>query len=372
MPATPPRDARGHRALARRWYTSRDVFDLEMERIFLGRWRYAGRSSDLDAPGRCLTCDVGSESAIVVRDADFGLHAFHNQCRHRGTRLCDAGVTDVGRAIRCPYHAWTYSLRGELIGAPNMADVAAFSRSEWPLHSVAVTEWEGCVMLNFAEAPAPFAEEFAPLLGKFGPWRLDELRPVHEIRYDVAANWKLVFQNYSECYHCPTLHPHLDRLTPYRGAANDLEEGPFLGGPMELTRSDGSMTMSGARCAPPLPGIADTRGDLVYYYTVLPNLLLSLHPDYVMIHRLEPQDVDRTGVVCQWLFHPDAAATPGFDPNDAIEFWNVTNLQDWEVCERSQRGVSSRRYVPGPYSNLESMIAAWDREYLRIMKGDGA
>ncbi len=176
-------------------------------------------------------------------------------------------------------------------------------------------------------------------------------------------------ENYSECYHCPTLHPQLNRLTPFRDSTNDLEDGPFLGGPMRLTGDSQSMTMTGRSCASPLGSVAGEDLRLVYYYTVFPNMLLSLFPDYALVHRLERRAVDQTRIVCDWLFHPEAMHQPGFDPSDAIEFWSVTNTQDWQVSEMSHRGIASRAYVPGPYAELESMIAAWDREYLRALEG---
>jgi len=174
----------------------------------------------------------------------------------------------------------------------------------------------------------------------------------------------LIFQNYSECYHCPSLHPVLNKLTPFRNSSNNLEEGPFLGGPMRMSIDGGSMTMSGQTCALSLGDLSGEALNCVQYYTLYPNMLLSLLPDYVLIHRIERLAPDRSRVICDWLFHPAATAAPDFDPSGAIEFWSMTNEQDWGVSELSQKGISSQAYTPGPYSELESMIAAWDREYL--------
>lgn len=348
-----------------RYYASPEIYDRETERIFLRQWIFAGRTHVLPNAGDYFVRDFENESVIVVRGDDGELRAFHNACRHRGTRICREAHGQFTAGIRCPYHAWTYGLSGELRGVPNMKDDPHFCRDDWPLKPVALAEWDGCVMLNLAPDPVPFAEAYAPFLGKFERWRLGDVVSAHQVVYELRANWKLVFQNYSECYHCPSLHPRLNELTPYRDSINDLEEGPLLGGPMRMSKAGGSMTMDGERCARPLPGVAGEDLDLVYYYTVFPNLLLSLHPDYVLMHRIERLAVDRTRIVCEWLFHPEAMARDDFDPKPAIEFWNMTNLQDWEVSERSQDGVSSRFYTPGPYLPLESMIAAWDREYLR-------
>ncbi|MDX1396677.1 MAG: aromatic ring-hydroxylating dioxygenase subunit alpha [Gemmatimonadota bacterium] len=363
------RTAAGARTLGREYYTSPAIWDAETERIFLRRWLYVGRSSALEGTGSYVLYDAGTECVIVLRDRDDAVRAFHNVCRHRGTRLATERAGRFGKSIQCPYHAWTYGLDGALIGAPFMDEVDGFSRDDYPLHPVRVAEWDGGVFVSLDAGAPPFEEAFAPLIGKFARWRPDELRVAHSITYEIDANWKLVFQNYSECYHCPTLHPVLNRLTPFRGSSNDLVEGPFLGGPMRMAMRGGSMTMDGQRCAAPLGDLQGEDLDLVQYYTVFPNMLLSLHPDYALIHRIDRLAVDRTRIVCEWLFHPDAIDAPGFDPGPAVEFWNMTNLQDWKVSELSQAGISSRAYVPGPYSELESMIAAWDREYLRALAG---
>ena len=198
------------------------------------------------------------------------------------------------------------------------------------------------------------------------------LRPAKRIEYDVRANWKLMFENYSECYHCPGVHPMLSKISPYDSAENDLAEGPFLGGFMKINPGK-SLSMSGNACA---LGIEHDHvqehekvsTQRVFYYSIFPNMLLSLHPEYAMVHQLWPQSPDRTLIVCDWFFHPEAFARKDFKPEDAIEFWDMTNKQDWHVCELSQQGIASRAYQPGPYSSREKIPAAWDKYYLRIMK----
>ena len=355
------------RTLERRYYTGDDVYARETEHIFFDRWLFAGRASQVKTPGSYMLFEVESESIIILRAHDGTLHAHHNVCRHRGTRLVTQPAGTFGKSIQCGYHAWTYALDGRLTGAPFMDEVESFCKDNYPLLSVELAEWEGCIFVNLSGAPEPFEQAFAPLIDKFDRWGLAELQIAHRIEYELSANWKLVFQNYSECYHCPALHPTLNKLTPFRNAWNDLEEGPFLGGPMRMSIEGGSMTMSGQRCAAPLGRLDGEDLNLVQYYTVFPNLLLSLHPDYVLIHRIDRLATDRTRIVCDWLFHPDEMAGPDFDPEPAIKFWNMTNEQDWMVSELSQAGISSRAYTPGPYAELESMIAAWDREYLRSL-----
>jgi Rieske 2Fe-2S family protein len=205
-------------------------------------------------------------------------------------------------------------------------------------------------------------------VGKFTPWNLPNLRSARRIEYDVHANWKLIFENYSECYHCPGVHPTLTKLSPYDSAENDLFEGPFLGGFMLITKGR-SLSMSGNICAIPVNGRSEDQDDIrIFYYSIFPNMLLSLHSDYVMVHQIWPQSPERTLILCDWFFHPDAASEANFRPDDAVEFWDMTNKQDWHVCELSQQGIASCAYQPGPYSGRESIPAAWDREYLRHLR----
>jgi Rieske 2Fe-2S family protein len=245
-----------------------------------------------------------------------------------------------------------------------MDEVPGFDRSEYSLHPVNLGLWEGFIFVNLDGEAMPLEEWFTPLVGKFSHWNLPALKSAKRVEYDVKANWKLMFENYSECYHCPGVHPMLSKVSPYDSAENDLTEGPFLGGFMKINQGK-SLTMSGNACALPVGKIENLQE--VFYYSIFPNMLLSLHPEYAMVHQLWPQSPERTLIVCDWLFHPEAMQRDDFNPEDAIEFWDITNKQDWHVCELSQQGIASRAYEPGPYSSRESIPAAWDREYLRRM-----
>jgi Rieske 2Fe-2S family protein len=374
--------AAGAKTLPQDYFVSPEVFAKEQDKIFARHWVLAGHQSQIANAGDYFVQEVAGESLIIARDQKDEARAFYNVCRHRGTRLCEE-ETGHSSTIQCPYHAWTYGLDGRLVGAPHMGSesVPGFDKADYSLHEVSLAVWEGFLFVNLArdastERGGYSSEEwFAPLTGKFSHWNLPRLRSAKRIEYDVRANWKLIFENYSECYHCPGVHPALQRLTPYDLAENDLCEGPFLGGFMPITKGK-SLTMSGNACA---PGVGDKEEaekeekDRVFYYSIFPSMLLSMHPDYVMVHQLWPQSPERTLILCDWLFHPDAeaAAASGsgykYDPEDAIEFWDMTNKQDWHVCELSQQGIASRAYQPGPYSPRESIPAAWDREYLRQM-----
>ena len=358
----------GARTMPREYYTSPAILAEEWETIFARAWNCVGRASAIPQRGDYMLRTVAGESLIIVRGADDTLRAFFNVCRHRGTRLCTAESGRFSGSIQCPYHAWTFGIDGRLIGAPHMQEVEGFRKQDYPLHAAALAEWEGFIFVSIADRPVPFAEWFAPMLHRLSRFNLSGLKVGHQVKYDVAANWKLVFQNYSECLHCPTIHPELAAVLPYQSGANDLTEGPFLGGYMEITEPNQSATMTGRACGRVVNdalGTDDRRR--AYYYSLMPNLLLSVHPDYANYYLVSPVTVDRTIVESEWMFHPENDGDPAFNPSDAITFWDVTNRQDWDIVARSQQGISSRRYTPGPYSPRESIPAAWDREYLRLM-----
>ena len=358
--------APGATTLPQRYFISPEIFAEEQTAIFSAQWVLVGHQSQIGRPGDYFVREVAGESLIIARDREGTIRGFYNVCRHRGTRLCE-DQSGHSSTIQCPYHAWTYGLDGRLIGVPHMERVPGFDKADYSLHTVNVGVWEGFIFINLADDPMPLEKWFAPLAGKFSQWNMPRLRSARRIEYDVRANWKLMFENYSECYHCPGVHPMLSKVSPYDSAENDLTEGPFLGGFMKVNKGK-SLTMSGNACALSVGDGDDLHH--VFYYSIFPNMLLSMHPEYVMVHQLWPQSPERTLILCDWFFHPDAAGAtdPVYNPDDAIEFWDMTNKQDWHVCELSQLGIASRVYQPGPYSPRESIPAAWDREYLRYLR----
>ncbi len=357
----------GAHTLPGRYFTSPEIFAEETEKIFLQRWLCVGRESQIARQGDYFLQQVGKESIIILRDRSDRVRAFYNVCRHRGTRLCEEQRGQLAGTIQCPYHAWTYTLDGRLIGAPSADTIEDFDKADWPLHPVALATWEGFLFINLAEEPEPFAEAYAPLQGRFSRFNLPALSAYRRIDYQLACNWKFVVQNYSECYHCPLVHPALVKLSPPTSGENDLYRGPFLGGYMEIVDSSESLTVSGRSCGVMVGDLPDEDLKRVYYYSLFPNMLLSLHPDYVMYHTLWPKSPGETLVTCEWLFHPDTLSDPQFKPDDGVEFWDLTNRQDWHVCELSNAGVQSKSYTPGPYSRREGLSAAFDQEVLQSL-----
>ena len=358
----------GARTLPGRYYTSAEVFAAEQDKVFARHWICVGRTGDVGR-GEYALVDVAGESIIVLRDQGGTLRAFFNVCRHRGTRLCEASRGHLSETIQCPYHAWTYGLDGRLIGAPHMNEVEGFDKKDFPLHAVRLEEWSGFGFVSLSAEAPPLAETLAPLGGRFDRFNLAALKKVRRIEYDVAANWKLILQNYNECLHCPTIHPELTTKLPYTSGANDLVDGPFLGGYMEIKAPHQSATMSGRTCALPLGELGEDDRHRAFYYALFPSMMLSLHPDYAVYYTVWPLTPTTSRVVCEWMVHPEAPNAAGYNIADAEEFWDRTNRQDWHICEQSQLGISSRAYQPGPYSPRESIPAAWDREYLKQLQG---
>jgi Rieske 2Fe-2S family protein len=345
-----------------RYYTDPDVFRRELDVFYLDSWICAGRAEWIPEPGDFFLCEVAGESIIVTRDLQGEVRAHYNVCRHRGTRLCTEREGRFRGRILCPYHGWTYGLDGALIGAPHM-DEAGFRSDDYPLHSASVAVWDGHAFVHLGSDPPLLADQLGTLPEKFAAWHMQDLQLVRRIVYDVKANWKLVVLNYNECLHCPLLHPALNRLTDYLGADNEAPAAGYVGGAMRLRDGAETMSTDGKRRRAYLPGLDEHQRGRVEYYAIFPNMLLSLHPDYMMLHRLWPREVHRTEVVCEWYFHPNEIGKPDFVPDDAIEFWDVTNREDWAISEQSQAGIQSRRYSPGPYTGRETLLHAFD-EYI--------
>jgi glycine betaine catabolism A len=368
MAVTEPSVAR--RTLEARYYTDPAWFDAEMDAIFAHMWIHAGRLEEFAGRGDFVRRDVAGASVLLVGDGSGGVRAFHNVCRHRGTRLCEHPHGTFAGSIQCPYHAWTYDFAGRLIGAPLMDDVPGFSRSEYPLREVASDVWDGHVFINLSATSSPLHGQLLDLPRRFAPWRMSDLRRVHRVEYHVQANWKLIVQNYNECLHCPIIHPLLNRMHHYLGAANVPTTESYCGGAMGFKPGVETLSRDGRRRRAVLPGLTADEASVVQYFAVYPNLLLTLHPDYMLTITIWPESPSRTRLVGEWHFHPDEIARPGFVYEDAVEFWDVTNREDWAISERSQQGIASRGYVPGPYSSRETQLWEFDQFVLtRVASG---
>ena len=240
-------------------------------------------------PGARRALAVGDDAIVLVRGDDGTLRGFFNVCRHRGSELLPCGTTATRAAIHCPYHGWTYALDGSLRATPRFAAPAGFDPEAFGLVPVRVAEWHGWVMVNVSGDAPPLDDWFGGLEELIVPYDCGSLVVGATHEYTVAANWKLPIENFHECYHCPAIHPELCTVSPPTSGANFDRPGAWFGGTMDLAAHAQTMSMTGASEGVLLPGLDATRRRQVLYVGVFPNLLLSLHPDYVMTHRIEPR-----------------------------------------------------------------------------------
>ncbi|MBV9573033.1 MAG: aromatic ring-hydroxylating dioxygenase subunit alpha [Acidobacteriales bacterium] len=348
-----------------RYYTDPELFKAEVERFYCRTWVCAGRAGQIPNAGDYFLREVAGESILITRTNTGAIKAYFNVCRHRGTRICATAEGAFPGRIQCPYHGWTYSLEGKLIGAPHMDHIC---REDYPLNPVQADTWDGHIFINLNSDGQSLREQLADLPDRFTNWHMGDLRLYKRMVYEVKANWKLLILNYNECLHCPVLHPTLNKLTSYTGAENVAPHPAYIGGQMGFKDGARTMSMDGKLRRDYLPSLTEEEREKVCYYAIYPNLLLSLHPDYMMTYTLWPEAVNRTQVICEWHFHPDQLAQPGFYAEDAVDFWDLTNKEDWSISELSQLGISSRAYKPGPYSSRESLLHAFDETVLEREK----
>jgi Rieske 2Fe-2S family protein len=340
-------------SLPREAYWDESFYAREQRAIFWNQWFYVGRADDLNGPGAYRVHDVAGESVILIRTAE-GLNAHLNFCRHRGSRLL-TGEGVVRGAIRCPYHGWAYALDGTLVASP-FVEPQDVPGDAGRLNRVAVAQWGGFVFVRVAagdglDGNANLMSQLGAIPERLARYPLAELRTARSIRYEVEANWKVLLENYNECYHCARVHPELCAVVPAfknRGGAElDWRRG--------IPHRDGAWTFTenGTSVRAPFAGLNDDeqvrhKGELIY-----PNFMLSLAADHVAAFALFPGGPSKTTVVCDFLFDPDEMAKSTFDPSDAVDFWDLVNRQDWKICENVQAGMKSQAFRYGYYAPME-------------------
>ena len=350
-------------------YTAAEAFDWERRHFFGGGWTCAAHGSRLPSIGDQPAVETGNGGALLVRGEHGPVRAFANTCRHRGHQLLPCGSSATGKAIVCPYHSWA-TRPGELRGAPGYREIPGFDASAWPLVSLPTVEWHGLVFVDGsggAAGPLPLAALDAIV----APYEPERLVVAASHRYDAAVNWKILTETYHERYHCPTIHPELCSVSPPHSGENYPASGSWIGGWMSLRDDAATMLLDGRSGGVQLRGCRAGRSCARWPTSgSSPNVLLSLHPDYVMTHILTPVVVDRTRIDCSWAFAPEAVGlNASFDPSYAVDFWDLTNRQDWAACEAVQRGLSSPFASPGPLSPEEDAIYSFVTTVARGYQG---
>ncbi|HET7092860.1 MAG TPA: aromatic ring-hydroxylating dioxygenase subunit alpha [Thermomicrobiales bacterium] len=365
MVAVEPERAAFQPTLPGRYFHDPAIYAREQERIFGAMWVCVGRADAIPTAGEFMLADLGGESVIVARGHDGALRAFLNVCRHRGARLCTEAQGRAGRVFQCRYHAWSYGLDGRLVGTPNLTRDDRLDRDAYGLLPVRLEVWEGLVWLNLDPDAAPLADQLdPPIETRFGGsetlarYGIGDLGVGRSIQYEIAANWKLIVENFMECYHCGPVHPELVRLLPAFRQGTSYQG--IVGEGTAFAADIDAFTLSGNGDRPRLPGLGPDDDRLYYGFVLWPNVFVNLLPDHVILHTLRPLDPERSHVTCDWLFDRAQIARSGFDPTDTVDIFDLVNRQDWEVCELTQLGMHSRAYDRGGlYVTNEQHIAAF-------------
>ena len=390
------RDRREGFSLDRPFYLDPDFFRVDMDLIWYRDWLFVGHDCEVAKPGSYFTVQVGDYPVVIVRDREGKIRAFHNSCRHRGSRVCTSEKGTSARLV-CPYHQWTYDLDGKLVFARQMAD--DFDKSQFGLKPVACESVAGYIFICLADQPADFAPFRALMEPYFAPHRLTEAKVAYESTIIEKGNWKLVWENNRECYHCAANHPELCKTYPEAPTVtgvSDVDADPEIaehwahceaaglpsrfrmdqaGGQFRATRAPllrdaVSYTMSGR------PAVKHRLSDsvtadrigalLLYHYPTTWNHVLG---DHAITFRVLPLSATETAVTTKWLVHKDAKEGVDYDLAELTHVWTETNDQDRRIVEENAFGIKSPAYQPGPYSELhEGGVMQFVEWYARFIE----
>jgi Rieske 2Fe-2S family protein len=368
------------RSLPADWYYDADHYRRELEAIWYRDWVCVGHEDALARTGDFFTTRVGEQNIIVTKGKDGDIRAWYNTCRHRGSILCtrEHGRFGNGRIV-CPYHTWTYSVDGELLATPGRIETSDFNAGDYSLLGVHVDTWRGLIFVNLSDGPV---ESLSDFLGDqkelVENWPLENLRPVHQETHTINCNWKIYWENYSECYHCPRIHPELCKIMPvYKKAVFDDADLPDWQPRYEGDRGFGRVadnattwTMDGKTTLPPFDGLSDDeREGGLMFMSVAGSFYLVGHPDYVRTVRIVPRGPESIDLVIDWLL-PASAGEPGAEIIEMITALPMLVIkQDGEACELNQQGLRNKGFergmlVPQEYELWE--FHEWLRERLGV------
>ncbi|HVF63240.1 MAG TPA: aromatic ring-hydroxylating dioxygenase subunit alpha [Casimicrobiaceae bacterium] len=355
------------------WYYDATHYARELEALWYRHWIAVCREDEISQPGDWRLVRIATQSIVVLRNDRSEIVAFHNTCRHRGSILCTADHGRFERArIVCPYHAWTYDLDGRLIATPRRMPTPDFDAGAYSLFDVAVERWGGFVFLNLGEDRAvPLTEALGDGVSRFANYAFERLKVGKRIVADVQANWKLVAENFAECFHCPPVHPELCRIvTAYRdagawGLRRDANGVAIAEATPEYRAGAQTLTLDGSARLPPFSGLSDAERGRLYTPAMLPpNLFLNVHPDYVNAHLMFPTGPESVRIVYDWLFEPQHLPLAEADLEHYVALWDITNRQDARNCEWQQQGIKCRRFEHGVFVPQEfdcERFVAWVR-----------
>ena len=360
-------------------YSDADLHRREMEAFFYDRWICVGREQELASTGEYVTRQIADRSVLILRDEAQGLRGFYNTCRHRGSPLCAGQRGSLNGVIICPYHAWTYGLDGRLRATPNILPVDNFDMGEYSLYPVSVEAWDGFLFVHLGQPEQPLADldgvrEASAQYQRYGT---GDLRAAARVEYDIDCNWKLIMENFSECYHCPGVHPEWCETQPRmkRGGAipflPDATDREKYGGGSLMADGFRTLSWTGQTTRPPLRGLDEFEQRIIMGNVLWPNFLISYQPDYVHTQVIMPTGPTTTHMVYEWLFDTDTMAMPDFDPSDAVEMWDLVNRQDFGACILAQRGLRNPSHIHSVYVPQERGLHAFNQYILDGLYPEG-
>ncbi|MFL6287620.1 MAG: aromatic ring-hydroxylating oxygenase subunit alpha [Actinomycetes bacterium] len=364
---TPVTEAR--HTLPAAYYYSAEQYAVEQEHLWYEQWVYVGRSESVGVAGQFRTVDIVGQNVLVTRNADGILKAFYNVCSHRGAVLCDEPEGATKAVFQCPYHAWCYDLNGELVATPRV-DKDEVDRSALGLKPIHIDEWQGFIFVNLSrDEPLPLREALdahydSPL--RFEKHDMAKLVTIRHTESVVAANWKILIENYNECLHCPIVHPELVEVVPTYKRGDTGDRSREDGGVAIITGGTSYSADPRARRAV-LPGMNDEQAHSIYGSQTFPNMFIDVAGSNVVATRLVPEGPTQTRVCTDYLFLPEDVATKDFDPQPVVEFCELVAGQDYAVSERVQRGITSRGFAHGVYPARDDYVHQFNEYYRKVM-----
>jgi len=384
---------KGH-ALDTAFYVDNEIYQREVDKIFMKAWLYAGHHSEIPNRGDYFLFEAAGESVIIVRGEDDEIHALLNVCRHRGSRVTTE-KSGCSRRLTCPYHGWTYNLDGKLIAAAHMQD--DFDKSDYALKKVNHREYLGMIFINFSDEPNSFDILENDLTQYLAPFRLDQARVAHRQSYRINSNWKFAVENYKECYHCGPAHPEYSRAHSLAlpeekweaeledlmermadcGLNNAIMNKSYQQGEewgldrawehYPLLRGHVTGSQDGKPVAPLMGDLTDYHGG-AHDFKVGPLLYALAYADHVVLYRFTALSIDECDCDITWLVNGSAEEGKDYDLDRLIWLWDVTTQADKKIIQDNHDGVMSRFFEPGPFSTFEGPTGRWVEWYLDTLQ----
>ena len=363
-------------SLEQAFYTNNDVFEAEWEFIFKKHWLYAGNTAQITKPGDYFLYHLQNDSIIIIRGNNNDVYAHFNTCRHRGSAIC---LNDSGHAAKliCPYHQWVYDKDGTLLNARMMPD--DFGKEEYNLHSAQVQVVEGLIFICVAETAPDISAVRKSLSPYLKPYKINGAKLASKKNYTLQANWKLVAENFRECYHCGGAHPEYcnaviganlredtNELTQTKqkswnekGLATTLVEvvGETTTYAIRYPLRPGieSYSVDGKKVSIPMGNHTDHDAGVIGLVNY-PNFWMDAVSDYIWTMRVTPVNASTTEVEFCWLVDANAVEGKDYSLERLTEFWEITGDQDGKLCENNFKGIQSNAYSPGPYAPVEDQV----------------